>query len=409
MRCIMKVAMPARCSRKLLTILLLLVLLLASYVADVITQPLATPSPTITFSFVARPQAVSLTWPNYGQAALGAVGYGVLATHGSMTPFPTASVIKILTALAVLKQQPLNIGQVGPTITLTQADVDSYNKYVTEHGSVVKVAVDEQLTERQALEALLLPSANNIAETIGRWAFGSLDAYNTFATSYAHQLGMGNTTVTDPSGFLASTVSTAQDLTVLGETALSNPIVAQIVNETSATIPVQGVIYNTNALLGRNGIIGIKTGNNDQDPGCYLVGANQQIGSQTITVVSTVMDGPNLATAMASADTLLQTATANFVSLPIVSIGTSLGYYHMPWQDPVSATAQVPLSLVVWKNSTTTATASLGNTQVPMKASSTIGKLIATNNASGTTTTIPIVLSKPVSKPSLVWRLLHPL
>src|SRR5215216_502365 len=40
---------------------------------------------------------VKLNWPATGAAALGAQGFGVLATHGSQTPRPTASIAKIIT------------------------------------------------------------------------------------------------------------------------------------------------------------------------------------------------------------------------------------------------------------------------------------------------------------------------
>ena len=120
---------------------------------------------------------INLTWPVHGEAAVGAVGYGVLATHGDQKAQPTASAAKIMTALAILKQHPLNLGQQGPTLTLTQADVDSYNTYVAEDGSVAKVAAGEQITEYQLLEALLLPSADNIADTLAKWSYGSISSY----------------------------------------------------------------------------------------------------------------------------------------------------------------------------------------------------------------------------------------
>src|SRR5437773_1941844 len=45
----------------------------------------------------------SLVWPRYGQAAIGATGYGVLAAAGAQGSAPIASVAKIVTALTVLK------------------------------------------------------------------------------------------------------------------------------------------------------------------------------------------------------------------------------------------------------------------------------------------------------------------
>ena len=45
-----------------------------------------------------------------------------------------------MTALAVLRQRPLHIGEQGPDIVITQADVDTYHNFVAGDGSVVGVA-----------------------------------------------------------------------------------------------------------------------------------------------------------------------------------------------------------------------------------------------------------------------------
>ena len=118
--------------------------------------------------------AVDLPWPAYGQGALAAQDYGILQTHGEQKAVPMASVAKVVTALAVLKQKPLAVGEQGPTITVNSDDVAIYNSYYTQGGSVVKVEAGEQISEYQALQALLIPSANNMADTLARWAFRSL-------------------------------------------------------------------------------------------------------------------------------------------------------------------------------------------------------------------------------------------
>jgi serine-type D-Ala-D-Ala carboxypeptidase (penicillin-binding protein 5/6) len=43
--------------------------------------------------------------------------------------------------------------------------------------SVVRVAAGEKLTERQALEAMLIPSGNNIASMLASWGAGSDGAF----------------------------------------------------------------------------------------------------------------------------------------------------------------------------------------------------------------------------------------
>ena len=385
----------------------LAVVLLVSYVAYILTEPLDVAQPTITFTFSRPAKAVALTWPSYGESAVGAVGYGVLASQGSNTPQATASVAKILTALAVLKQHPLAVNEIGPMITLTQADVDSYNTYVAEGGSVVRVMVGEQLSEYQALQALLIPSANNIAETLARWAFGSIDAYNAYANSYAKDLGMTNTTITDPSGFLGTTVSTPHDLVILGETALANPVVAQIVDETTATIPVQGVIYNVNNLLGYDGIVGIKTGNNDQDQGCYLFAAKTNIGNQVVTVVGAIMGGPNLGTTMKDALPLIGSTVGGFSDISIINSGTSVASLKTAWGSQVSVDAQDNLSAVVWNNSATIASVDLSTIQPPLKINSQVGLLKINNLTTHVVDSVPLVLKRAIDGPSLIWRLIH--
>ncbi len=166
--------------------------------------------------------ALQLPWPAYGQSAFGAVGYGVLATNNTETPVPIASIAKTITALAILQKKPLQIigQQTAPTlplITLTDTDVQFYRDYLAKDGSVVPVTSGEQISEYQALQAILIPSANNIAETTARWAFGSIDEYVAYANQFVKTLGMSHTHVADASGFSPQTTSTAEDLVLLGQ------------------------------------------------------------------------------------------------------------------------------------------------------------------------------------------------
>ena len=191
---------------------------------------------------------VALNWPSRGQAAIGVNDQGVLAATDNPKAVPTASVAKIMLALKVLDKHPLNPGQSGPAITITQADVDSYNNYLANNGSVVPVSIGQQITEYQALQALLLPSANNIAQMLAVWAFGSVDGYLAAANAKTQDLSMVSTHFADASGFSPNTVSTPSDLVLLGQAALANPVIKQIVAQPSANFPSVGTIYNTNGL-----------------------------------------------------------------------------------------------------------------------------------------------------------------
>jgi serine-type D-Ala-D-Ala carboxypeptidase (penicillin-binding protein 5/6) len=377
------------------------------YIFYLCLQPFAGLQTATTFHFSRSPEPTSVDWPAYGESAIGATQFGVLATHGPQTPLPTASVIKVLTALAVLQKKPLATNEAGPLITITAEDVASYNSYIARNGSVVGVAAGEQLTESQALEALLLPSANNIAETLARWAFGSLDAYVTYANSYAKTLGMQHTTVTDPSGLSNATVSTPSDLILLGEAALDHPLLARIVNQVSATIPVQGAIYNVNNVLGQEGIVGIKTGNNDGDAGCFLVAAKQIIGVHIVTAIGVIMGGPDLPTVLHDALPLVQSMKSDFTSVHVVSADQTVGSITVPWSGTVPITAMADTSILFWKDAQVRGSFSLNQTHPPIASGESVGSFVIHDSRRTHTISIPAQAAARIPSPSLWHRLTH--
>jgi D-alanyl-D-alanine carboxypeptidase (penicillin-binding protein 5/6) len=395
--------------RKLLrtSLVVLVLVLIGSYVGFAFTRPvpalaLSTQLPTKTAT-----AQTPLTWPSFGQAAVGAVGYGVLATNGDQTALPTASIIKIMTALAVLKQKPLAISEQGPTLTLDQTDVDFHTSVVAQDGSAVPVTVDEQISEYQALQAMLLPSANNIADSLARWAFGSVDAYNAYANNYAKQLGLTSMVVTDPSGLAVTTLASPQDLVTLGEIALANPVIAEIVGQTSAVIPVAGTVYNVNALLGRSGTIGIKTGNNDADLGAYLFASEQTVGTKTITIVGAIMDGPSLSAALLASLPLIQTAAQNFSQKTVIKAGQQIGEYNVPWQGKVAVAAAKDISVISWNAKPPTISRTGQQLHAPAAAGTAVGSVTVSIATTKNQTSTDLVLKQAIKKPGIIWKLKH--
>jgi D-alanyl-D-alanine carboxypeptidase (penicillin-binding protein 5/6) len=220
---------------------------------------------------------------------------------------------------------------------------------------------------------------------------------------------MTNTVITDPSGFLGTTVSTPHDLVVLGEAAMANPIIAHIVALTSANIPVQGIILNVNVLLGHQGIVGIKTGNNNQDQGCFLFASRQNIGPQTVTVIGVIMNGPNLGTAMWDALPLISTTAAAFNNVDVVKAGAPVATYTTAWGNQGTIVAQHELSIFAWKGSDITASVSLHKLQSPLGADSNVGTLTVYDMTSKTKYQVPVILQQSINEPSLFWRLTHSL
>jgi serine-type D-Ala-D-Ala carboxypeptidase (penicillin-binding protein 5/6) len=246
-------------------------------------------------------------WPAYGQAAV-QVGQSQVRASPNQHAAAIASVAKVMTAYVVLRDHPLRLGEGGPTITLTDGDVADTDRRRGQQESVVPIAAGERLTERQALQALLLPSANNIATVLARWDAGSADRFVARMNATARSLGMSHTHYTDPSGYDDATVSTAADQVRIVDRAMRLPVFASIVATPSATLPVAGTVNNTNTLLGRNGFVGVKTGSDSAAGGCFAFRAIRWIDGKRTTITGVVLGQPGhdqIAAGLAAADAMV--------------------------------------------------------------------------------------------------------
>ena len=250
----------------------------------------------------------STVWPAFGQAAFIQGGQSQIQAGPNQHAAPIASVAKVMTAYLVLRDHPLQLGQDGPTITLNDADVADTVRRAGQGESVVPIAAGEQLTERQALQALLLPSANNIAAVLARWDAGSVEGFVDRMNATARSLGMTDTRYTDPSGYDDATVSTAADQVRIVERAMRLPVFASIVATPSATLPVAGTVHNTNTLLGHDGFVGVKTGSTNAAGGCFAFQAIRWIDGKLMTITGVVLGQPGddqTAAGLAAADAMV--------------------------------------------------------------------------------------------------------
>ncbi len=214
----------------------------------------------------------SLEWPEYGQAAYGTVDDGVLAKSTEESePVPIASLAKVITALAVLEKNPMQLGEQGPTITLNEEDEAIYREYVAKDGSVVPVQSGEEITQYQALQAMLLPSANNISDSLVKRVFGSIEEYNKYANDMLARLGLTKTTVADASGYSPDTKSTASEMVKIGILYMEHEVLREIARQPNAVLPFAGEISNLNNSINDNQVMGLKIGYTDEAGRTFLV------------------------------------------------------------------------------------------------------------------------------------------
>jgi D-alanyl-D-alanine carboxypeptidase (penicillin-binding protein 5/6) len=237
-------------------------------------------------------------WPLRGQGAY-VLGNGRPAVSPHQRPVPIASVAKVMTAYVVLEHYPLAAGDSGRRFVVARRDVVDTERRRREGQSIVDVRAGEQLTERDALMAILLPSANNIAVLVARQVAGSVASFVAEMNRTARALRMTHTTYTDPSGYDAGTVSTALDQLRLARLVAKDETLAALMATRSYWLPVAGRVTNTNALLGHDGFVGMKTGSDEAAGGCLMFRAVWPTENGNRSVIGVVLGqrGGNLLTA----------------------------------------------------------------------------------------------------------------
>lgn len=152
----------------------LVVLATAFYLPLTLLAPLG-PAAASVAPYQAPPVAQPpVSFPGYGASGVGAVGYpGVLASAGSADPLPIASISKIITALVVLEERPLALGEAGPDLTFGDIDEGFYDAQLADGGVVEPVYSGQVMSQRDAMSVMLMESANNYAESLATWAYGS--------------------------------------------------------------------------------------------------------------------------------------------------------------------------------------------------------------------------------------------
>ncbi|MGW4699354.1 D-alanyl-D-alanine carboxypeptidase family protein [Streptomyces sp. NPDC004285] len=333
---------------------LVLLLLIVFAIAQMV-RPLPAPALTLsaepTFTFGGG--KLAMPWPGEGQGAVEVEGVGSMGLYGAQTPAPIASVTKTMTAYVILRDHPIKGKQEGPEITIDKKAADQAK---ATHESTAQVKEGQTYTEKELLELLMIPSANNVARLLARWDAGSEAAFVEKMNAAAKELGMTRSTYTDPSGLLDSTVSTPQDQLKLAKAVMQYDVFRTIVNMPNLTVDgIPGRIENNNKILLEPGVSGIKTGSSTPAGGNLLWAANTVVDGQNRRVLGIVMGAKDakilndkLDLAIDYSLKLIQQAQKDVTSAAVVKKGQVLGYVDdgLGGHTPVVATKE--LKAVGW-------------------------------------------------------------
>lgn len=371
-----------------------------------INRPYPMPEVKATIQSFVIPGELSVTFPDQGESAVGTSNLGVVASSADQTSVPIASLAKMMTAYLVLKTYPLQPGQDGPSLTINEKDMADYQNQLKNGGSVLQVALGESLTEKQLLEGLMLPSGNNIANTLGRWVSGSDDAFVAKMNETTKSLGMTNTHYADASGVNPATVSNAVDQIRIAQAAMADPIFQEIVAMPQATLPVAGTVYNVDSMLGKHGVVGIKTGSSTPAGGCFVSATPLVIGSEKYFIIAAVLGQKtyqSLQTALDANVKILDQVRSGFKLYPLTQPANGYGQIVSAWNSNSDLKSTQPVQVFGYPGMKVSLSVKPQNIQMPIMPGTNVAAL--TIQADQQVQTVPLQNVQPIQPPSLQWRL----
>lgn len=374
-------------------------------IAFQLLRPLPTIAATTFLPATSRLGAIPppLPWPATGSAALAVAGLGTIGTYGPQTSLPLASTAKVMTALVVLADRPLRLTEHGPMVPVTAADAATYLAEKNQGQSVFPVAAGEQLSEYQALQALLVPSGNNIAELLAAWDAGSAGAFVDKMNARAAALQLGQTHYVDASGLSPQSAGSPQDLIMLAQAALKDPVFAEIVAQPEATLPIAGRVFNVDAVVGQDGIVGVKTGSSGAAGACFVFAADVRADGQPARLFGAIMGLPTLDDVFTATRSLVQAVASALHYRSVLSTDQVIAEYAAPWGDTATVFAGQDVNWVAYDGLVLHQRTDVTVVRAPLPSGSRVGTLSL--QLGDQHIQLPLQTTQPIFEPDIVWRL----
>ncbi|MBQ2204794.1 MAG: D-alanyl-D-alanine carboxypeptidase [Lachnospiraceae bacterium] len=206
-----------------------------------------------------------------------------------------ASLAKIMTAIIVLDEVK---GNYDSLVTFSYASV---TKDIDKNSVTIGASAGDQLSVKDCLYSLLLPSANDAANALAEHVAGSINDFALLMNEKAENLGLKNTHFVNPSGLHDDNqYTTASDMAKILQYAMTYPVFSQISSSISYRhAPIRkyknpensnNQVLNTNSIMVPgsgyyyNGITSGKTGHTSL-AGYNLAASAKKNGMELICVV----------------------------------------------------------------------------------------------------------------------------
>lgn len=359
--------------------------------------------------------AVQLAWPSSGSTAFTLRNDGeaeasrqisVHETDGDQSAQRIASITKLITVLRVLERYPLQVDEQGPEITLTEADEQLRAQYESEGGATQPVPVGESLTEREMIELVLVPSSNNYATTLARWAFGDDAAFLAESAAWLEANGLSGAVQVDPTGLGDGNVATPEQIVHLTELVLANDVVREVVSMTSATIEGVGTVENHNTLLGVDGVDGVKTGTLAGTANLAWSAHFEIDGTAFELVGATLSATDGHSTMQPEVQALIESIQRAITVQVFATAGQTVGALSTDWSSEAELVAAGGVRALTWGAEPLTLEVHGAAVSAQAQAGTQAGTLVL-RRGDQTLQQTTLLLAEAIPDPGLAWRLGH--
>lgn len=218
----------------------------------------------------------------------------VLYDHAAYEQAYPASMTKVMTALLTL--EAIQNGTTTEDTMVTVSEYASQKQFADE--STANLVAGEQISVKDLLYCIMLPSANDAAKALAEHLGGNVDSFVASMNQRAKELGCQNTNFVNPNGLHdPNHYSCAYDIALIFRQAMQHELFLQIIATDDYTMAATNLsgeryFYNTNGLISNlyysgyvyEKCIGGKTGSTEQAGRC-LVAAGRSGNNLLISVI----------------------------------------------------------------------------------------------------------------------------
>lgn len=323
------------------------------------------------------------------------------------TAYPLASISKLITVLVCQEKEPLDPGADGPTHVWSEADAARQQEYLAEDGVAYPIPVGTEITLREMLKFIFLPSSNDYAAAYAYSVFGDNDSFIAAVDKWKTSHGFDSIEFVEPTGMDEANRANASDLLRIGRLALNNPTIAEFTKMPSAEMPWGvGLIENTNPLLTElPGMLGVKTGRSSSAGFNYIAAQESEVSGRKVVKMSVTLGRASKSDRAQSGRDMLGDIETLPQQTSLVTKGSEVGSATAADGTVVSLVAASDASATLLPGETASVDINLVDL-APGAAGQNAGSIRITSPSGEEE--IAVVTTSDIAEPDFWWRFTHP-